>query len=183
MEREFSISVATAADAIRIAELHAMSWRSAYRGILPDDYLDGNVEPERRSHWQKTLAGLSDGDLVLKAERDGEIAGFVSVYWNQVPGLDTYLDNLHVKPGMRGSGLGRRLLAAALHRLIEAGAQSLCLTVFDANEGAIRFYQRLGGTLTERGFDDIGGGKAADTRVEWHDLPALLSACQDGAGT
>ena len=36
---------------------------------------------------------------------------------------------------------------------------------------------RLGGALTVRGFDDIGGGKAADTRVEWHDLPALLEAC------
>ena len=71
-----------------------------------------------------------------------------------------------------------QLFAAAVERAIASGAANLCLTVFDANEGAIRLYKRLGGALTERGFDDIGGGKAADTRVEWHDLPALLEACR-----
>ena len=50
METDFSITAATSADAQAIAALHVMSWRSAYRGILPEDYLGGDVEPERRSH-------------------------------------------------------------------------------------------------------------------------------------
>lgn len=177
MAQDFTISDATAGDAAQIAELHVLSWRSAYRGILPDAYLDADVEPERRAHWEKTFAKLGARDIILKAERDGAMAGFISCYWGKEPGFDIYLDNLHVRPGIRGAGLGRKLFGAAVERAIANSAKNLCLTVFDENEGAIRLYTRLGGALTERGFDDIGGGKAADTRVEWHDLPALLEAC------
>ena len=177
MAQDYTISNATAEDAPQIAELHVLSWRSAYRGILPDAYLDGDVEPERRAHWEKTFARLGRRDIILKAERNAAMSGFISCYWGKEPGFDIYLDNLHVRPGIRGAGLGRMLFGAAVERAIANGAQNLCLTVFDENEGAIRLYERLGGELTEQGFDDIGGGKAADTRVEWHDLPALLEAC------
>ncbi len=181
MEQDLAFRDAAPADAEAIAELHVESWRSAYRGILPDAYLDSDVETERRTHWEQTLLKLQARDAILLAERGAELIGFISVYWGKEPGFDAYLDNLHVRPGIRGGGLGRKLLVAALERLIASGARNLCLWVFDDNEGAVRLYQRLGGNLTERGFDDIGGGKAAHTRAEWHDLPALLDACRQGA--
>ena len=34
---------ATLADSQRIASLHTVSWRDAYRGILPDAYLEGPI--------------------------------------------------------------------------------------------------------------------------------------------
>ena len=47
---------ADAQDAAAIAQLHAESWRSAYRGILSDDYLDNQVQSERASLWQSRFA-------------------------------------------------------------------------------------------------------------------------------
>ena len=46
------IRQAHAGDAEAIAELHTLSWRGAYRGILPDSFLDLEAEAERRAAWQ-----------------------------------------------------------------------------------------------------------------------------------
>ncbi|MBI5268002.1 MAG: GNAT family N-acetyltransferase, partial [candidate division Zixibacteria bacterium] len=47
--------IATPADAPAIAELHAASWRTAYRGVLSDTYLDGNIIDERTAVWHSRL--------------------------------------------------------------------------------------------------------------------------------
>lgn len=178
MGHEIRMRDAAAQDAGAVTALHVASWRSAYRGVLPDAYLDGDVETERAEHWQKTLGALGPKDFVLLAEEGRALRGFISIYWHKEPGHDAYLDNLHVDPGHRGGGLGRQLLAAALQRLIEQGARSLCLWAFDQNEGAIRFYQRLGGSAVETGFDDFANANAPHTKIAWDDLPAFLRACE-----
>ncbi len=181
MSVEIVIRDASAQDASAVTALHVASWRSSYRGVLPDTYLDGEAETERGAHWEKTLSGLGPKDLVLLAEDAEGLRGFISVYWRKEPGFDAYLDNLHVRPGHRGSGLGRQLLAAALQRLIGQGARNLCLWAFDQNQGAVRFYERLGGRPVDRGFDDFAGSNAPHTKIAWDDLPAFLTACRKEA--
>jgi len=39
-----------ASDAMTIARIHATSWRSAYRGILPNEYLDDDIDADRLTH-------------------------------------------------------------------------------------------------------------------------------------
>ena len=36
-----------------VAALHVASWRTAYRGIFTDVYLDTVAEAERRAHWTR----------------------------------------------------------------------------------------------------------------------------------
>lgn len=178
MSTETELRDAAVQDASAVTALHVESWRSAYRGVLPDAYLDGEAETERGNHWTKTLSGLGPKDLELLAENDEGLRGFISVYWRKEPGYDAYLDNLHVRPGQRGGGLGRQLLAGALQRLITQGARNLCLWALDQNQGAIRFYERLGGRQVEHGFDDFVGSNAPHTKIAWEDLPAFLTACK-----
>ena len=47
---------ATDHDAAAIARLHADSWRSAYRGMLSDEYLDHRVHLERTALWQQRFS-------------------------------------------------------------------------------------------------------------------------------
>ncbi|NNF80183.1 MAG: GNAT family N-acetyltransferase [Rhizobiales bacterium] len=178
MSVEIVMRDAVVQDASAVTALHVASWRSSYRGVLPDAYLDGEADAERGAHWQKTLKGLGPQDIVLLAEDNEGLHGFISVYWRKEPGFDAYLDNLHVRPGQRGGGLGRQLLAAALQRLIAQGAHNFCLWVFDQNQGAVRFYERLGGKPVERGLDDFAGSNAPHTKIAWEDLPAFLAACK-----
>ena len=46
---------AISADAASVAALHAKSWRVAYRGILRDEFLDGDVVQNRVEVWEKRL--------------------------------------------------------------------------------------------------------------------------------
>lgn len=64
-------------DSARVAELHAASWQSAYRGFLSDAYLDTDVPAERLRVWQAPLAQPSDRQYVLLAKQGGALVGFV----------------------------------------------------------------------------------------------------------
>lgn len=167
------------ADAEAIASLHAESWRTAYRGILPDAYLDGPVLADRRSHWRKALGERTGRDILLVAELPDqqEPAGFIAVWTDGRDGPGGYIDNLHVRPSLKGSGIGRRLLGEAATRLSGQGLDRAHLWVFDANRQAYDFYRRLGAQVAERGHDDFAGASIAHSRLIWQDLKALARAC------
>ncbi|MFG3226527.1 GNAT family N-acetyltransferase [Kitasatospora sp. NPDC048194] len=135
-------------DAASVAELHADSWRTAYRGIVPDDALGDGLAAQRRELWELRLQadyGEPENTPVLQvAEQAGAVVGFVYV----VPQPDgrVLVDNLHVRPGRTGGGIGRELLAAARAQAAERhpGAE-LYLEVLSGNTRAVAFYEREGG--------------------------------------
>jgi hypothetical protein len=81
------IREATRLDAGTIAEVHVASWRSGYRGILPDEILDSLSVEERERTWREILEGkraraggrVAGGGFTLVAEVEGRIRGFCSV--------------------------------------------------------------------------------------------------------
>jgi GNAT superfamily N-acetyltransferase len=132
-------------DADAIAALHAMSWRAAYRGMLPDAFLDGPLDEDRRAQWRARLASPPpDRPIVLKATEGPTLLGFACVFQQQDDIWGALLDNLHVLPGSTGQGIGAGLLRAAQQRTAAAARQRLHLWVFEANGRARRFYERHG---------------------------------------
>jgi ribosomal protein S18 acetylase RimI-like enzyme len=168
---------ATLADAEAIAALHAASWRSAYRGIMPDAYLDGDCATERSAYWRARLAQPLPGGHVLLAHDGEALLGFIAVWPDPQMAFDAYLDNLHVAPGSRGRGIGRELLGAAARRLADEGRRTLCLWVYDANRGAFDFYRALGAAVVERGIDQFAGRGIPHTKLAWEDSARLAAAC------
>jgi ribosomal protein S18 acetylase RimI-like enzyme len=152
-----------------VAGIHAASWRSAYRGIYPDAYLDGEAAEERRAYWRGALAAMDpELDAVFLALDGGEAVGFACLR-RRVEAAGPLLDNLHVLPERKGQGIGRRLLAAAAQWLVgkEPGA-ALQLGVWEDNRAARAFYARLGGREVELILAPTsGGGRARQIRVRW----------------
>jgi ribosomal protein S18 acetylase RimI-like enzyme len=54
------------------------------------------------------------------------------------------VQNLYVRPGYRGAGIGGELLSLAESELADRGAEAVKLEVMAANEAARRFYERHG---------------------------------------
>jgi ribosomal protein S18 acetylase RimI-like enzyme len=55
------------------------------------------------------------------------------------------IDNLYVQPELRGSGLANRLFESACDWSRNRGLRQVRLKVYEANRGAVRFYeQKLG---------------------------------------
>lgn len=84
---------------------------------------------------------------VLIAEWNGEPVGFALYFFNFStfvgrPGL--YLEDLFVRPAMRGKGIGRALLRALARIARERRCGRLEWAVLDWNEPALKFYASLG---------------------------------------
>jgi len=82
----------------------------------------------------------------LVVEINDEVVGISLYYprystWN---GRCYYLEDLYVKPHLRGKGIGLALLNATADEARKAGADRLDWQVIDWNEGAVRFYERIG---------------------------------------
>jgi len=96
---------------------------------------------------RRTLFGDRPAAEVLIAECDGRPAGFALFFHNYStflarPGL--YLEDLYVKPELRGRGVGRQLLSRLAAIAVERGCGRFEWSVLDWNEPAIRFYRNLG---------------------------------------
>jgi GNAT superfamily N-acetyltransferase len=138
-------------DAIAIATLHAESWRSAYRGILRDDFLDGPVLEDRCRLWTTRLADPPDTQFVRLIEQGGALRAFVCTLLDVDSEWGALLDNLHVSPSFKGHGLGRRLLGESAAWVLQHRPESrLHLWVFELNRAACGFYEHAGGELTTR---------------------------------
>ncbi|MET7718301.1 GNAT family N-acetyltransferase [Streptomyces sp. NPDC005407] len=78
---------------------------------------------------------------------DGQIAGYSLWFlnfstWRGVHGI--YLEDLYVRPGLRGGGYGKALLAELARICVERGYERLEWSVLDWNLSAIEFYKSLG---------------------------------------
>jgi len=173
----FQFRRATGVDAEKVAALHTESWRDAYRSIMPDWYLDGPITEERANLWQSRFS-TSDADrqYILLAESSGKLVGFVCVLLDEEPRWGACLDNLHVLPGLRGKGIGRRLLAGAAQWVISTDpGLPIHLWVFEANGAARRFYDALGGEIVDyKSKEVLKGIEIPSVLYIWKDLRQLL---------
>ncbi|WP_197274233.1 GNAT family N-acetyltransferase [Novosphingobium sp. AAP93] len=169
------IRPAVPADAITIAAIHCESWRDAYAGLLDPAYLAGPVEADRRAVWADRFSNPSPTQTALLAETvSGDAAGFVCLFRDHDPRWGSLVDNLHVRPALRGRSIGEQLLRAAVAPL--GADEAFHLWVFEANAGGVRFYQRLGGCVAGRAPDDLPAARGAPIlRMVWQraaDLPS-----------
>lgn len=143
------IRPATREDARPIAEVHVASWRRAYRGLLPDDYLEKLSVDERESQRLAWFADPSPGSGVLVAEDRGRVVGFASFGPSRdddAPAGTGEVPAIYVDPAEVGRGIGRELLAEAEAALRAAGFGRATLWVLEANAPARRFYDKAGWT-------------------------------------
>ncbi|MEL7603610.1 MAG: GNAT family N-acetyltransferase [Bacillota bacterium] len=135
------------ADAPAISLLHAASWRFAYRGLLPQDYLDAISDTRWVEPFTKLLSG--DGMRALLAYEGDAPAGCVS--YGEPVGMEGapppgwgYVLTLYVHPDHTKKGYGTALLQAAENGLRQQGYTYVFLYVLDTNVSARRFYERSG---------------------------------------
>ena len=140
------IRPARPSDSEALIDVHIASWKVAYRGQLPDEFLDRLDESRARrlATWPRIFA--SDRERVFVAERGGTILRFAHVGPARAPaapGLgELYAIYLH--PSAWGEGVGRALLLKGEETLRALGYRTVVLWVLDTNRRARRFYEAGG---------------------------------------
>ncbi|MGP9017474.1 GNAT family N-acetyltransferase [Streptomyces sp. BR1] len=138
----------TAADCAAVATVRINGWRTAYRGLMPQTYLDGLSE-ERDAAWRREYLARGDTSVLnMVAERGGEVIGWgcYGPYRDDEDGqsADGEVYALYVHPGHWSTGAGRVLMGELTARAVADGRPGLLLWVLERNERARRFYERAG---------------------------------------
>ncbi len=120
-----SIREATHSDVPAISRVHVDTWRTTYRGIVPDEHL-ANLSYERRANgWYQILNRASeDGNFTYIAEDEsGEIVGFANggVERTDDPIYRGELTVIYIRQSYQGQGIGRRLVRVVAERLGQLG--------------------------------------------------------------
>ena len=171
------IRTAHARDAQSIAKLHATSWRTAYRGMLSDAYLDGDILADRQALWAERFAEPKANQHVVVAEARGELAGFACAFGEHDPQWGTLLENLHVAPTLKRTGIGSLLVQeVARWSLGYQPNSSMHLWVLQTNAIAQAFYTKKGAIAVERStWLAPDGSNVPQLRYAWLALHSLAN--------
>jgi len=132
-------------DAPVLGDLHAASWRHAYRYLLSDEFLAEDVAAQQVSLWTQRLSQPAANEHVFLAGTGYAALGFVSMFGEQDSEWGSFLNNLHVHHSHQRMGIGTRLLHACARLCIERYRHAgLYLWVAQTNDKAQRFYLRHG---------------------------------------
>jgi ribosomal protein S18 acetylase RimI-like enzyme len=140
---------ATGKDAGSCAEIHL-----AARAAMA--YLPQNLHTaEETRAWMRDV--VFQDQTVWVAELGHQIAGYASAH-------DGILNNLYVLPPLHRQGIGSALVSVVKMHV----PMSLRLRTFEANEGAIRFYERHGFVTLERSDGHANEENVPDRLMAWH---------------
>jgi ribosomal protein S18 acetylase RimI-like enzyme len=157
------------ADARGIAEVHVRTWQAAYRGVVPQAFLDEMSVERREALWRESIVqGLRE---IVVAEVDSAIVGWVALGRSRdADATDAVgeVEAIYVLPSFWSKGVGRQLWLKALQRFSERGFASVTLWTLEANERAKRFYRAAGfsDSAGTRKVIRIGGSELAEVRYE-----------------
>jgi ribosomal protein S18 acetylase RimI-like enzyme len=120
-----------------------------HRDNLPQKFQVSEGPVRDRNFILDLIADESVGLFV--AEREAQLVGLVHIMIKDTPDIPilvprryAVIDNLVVKGGLRRSGIGRALMTKAHDWAITKGTKLVELNVYDFNEAALAFYERLG---------------------------------------
>ena len=151
------IRLATPSDVPEIARIHVQTWQAAYRGHMPDAYLDALAPSQRVPLWTRAVVDPTVVVLVAVVEETAEatLAGFCSLGAARDDDATSQVGEvtaIYVEPRRWRSGVGADLMAAALAAATRLNFSELTLWVLAGNVAARRFYER-------HGFDADGRSK------------------------
>lgn len=136
------IKKATIADVKDISKIHASSWKSAYKGIVPQAYLDELKE----DYWVSAFeTWLNDSVLTVQVMVDnGGIIGCVAYGKARDKSLFGWgeIISIYLLPEYFGKGYGSKLLERALLDLKQSGFENIYLWVLKLNQRARHFYEK-----------------------------------------
>jgi RimJ/RimL family protein N-acetyltransferase len=142
-----SIRLAKPNDALSIAEVHVAAWRTAYKGIMPDDFLASLDVQQKAQAWECALQEPSPG-ITLVWEYNQEVVGFC-VYGpsrdSDAPRDTTgELVAINFHPLHWRRGFGTKMCRYVIHEGKKKNWHTLTLWVLKQNTPARCLYEKLG---------------------------------------
>jgi len=128
----------------QMARIKIDGWKTAYDKIIASKYLNSLDYTAQKERYISSFEEYKD--LVLVADRDGEILGYSCFSYVDKSGkYDAELVSLYIKKSEAGRGIGSNLLIETAKELYSNGKKNMIVWCLTDNLKGIEFYEGLGG--------------------------------------
>jgi GNAT superfamily N-acetyltransferase len=167
---------ARARDAPGIAAVHVTTWRSAYAGLLPDEFLEQLSAIRLAGQYERSIRNGLGMHVAIEAGGEAEpaLVGFTSARRSRSDRLgEGEVETLYVMDDWQNQGIGGALLRASGKFLAVLGCRSAYAWVLRENHAGF-FYQRLGGKCIATSLTHVGGQPIPQVAYSWDPIETLL---------
>jgi ribosomal protein S18 acetylase RimI-like enzyme len=136
-------------DAPTLARVHVDSWRVAYRGLIPDSFIQGFTYQRREDAFRQSLAANAEETYLIEDDDNADQAvGILTIGVCRDADLDASrtgeIWGIYIIPDYWRRGVGTRLVQEAERMLRSRGYRDAVLWVLEGNANARRFYEAMG---------------------------------------
>ena len=142
--RSITIRLAVPSDAPDMAEVLMRSWETAYKDIIPSDFIR-EKNATRPSQFNRIITDENANSYVIQYE--GKTIGIMSIAASQDDDIDGgcyELQNIYLHPDHFQQGIGTHALTFAFNKARGINKTSMIVWVFADNSNSIQFYEKCG---------------------------------------
>ena len=131
-----------------VSSIVVNGWKSAYRGIIDDSFLDSlKIE----DNYNRRLKDYKENGFIV-AEIDNEVVGFCryttsNLFSKKLQDIDCELCAIYVRPDSKRQGIGSALFKYVIQEQKNNNNQNMILWCLKENYNSRKFYEKMGGTL------------------------------------
>lgn len=169
------IREANQTDTFGIAKVQVDSWRTTYKGIVPESYIASLTYEDREGRWREFFSEVNNQFAFVAEIGEKNIVGFASGGRNRGDEdiHEGELYAIYLLHEYQRRGMGRLLVKAIVERLLQRGMSSMLVWVLAENPFRA-FYEALGGKYVSEKEIVIGGATLIEVAYGWEDLNRLL---------
>lgn len=163
-------------DAWGIAKVHVKSWRTTYKGIIPDTYLDALTYEQKLDNWRMhmRMTNAFNRHVYIAEDSNRQIIGFI------YGGLNDENNDFHGKifsmyllKEFQRKGIGRLLLKTMVEKFISLEINTVMVWVLRDNPSC-HFYEYFGGIKIAEVLESRGGKNLRKIAFGWKNINGLF---------
>lgn len=169
-----NIRKATLSDSKGIAKVHVDSWKSTYKNIIPNEFLEKLSYDQRIDLWNRNIS--KEGNYVFVAvNNEREIVGFADCGKRDSNNVDHSGDliSIYLLEEYHGTGVGKQLLKQLFLQFEELEFNRVFVEVLEDNKTRY-FYENYGAKLLKSEKTIIAGAELNLLIYEWNNLNEVL---------
>ncbi|WP_368298031.1 N-acetyltransferase family protein [Cytobacillus firmus] len=166
------IRAAELSDAGGIAKVHVDSWRTTYKNIIPEEFLENLSYQSREELW---INIIPKGIVFVAKNDEGQIVGFSSGGKERSGDYKEYqgeLSSIYILKEFQGQGIGKALVKSVTKELGKSGMDTMLVFVLADNNSTL-FYEAMGGKVIDKIEVEIAGKKLYELVYGWDTIDTL----------
>jgi ribosomal protein S18 acetylase RimI-like enzyme len=133
-------------DSSRIAEIHVIGWRYAYKDFIPMEFLINKMNIMKRTEvFKKLLLENTENNKIVVFEEENIIKGFMTIgncKDEDKNNITFESEGLYIDPLFQRQNIGTKLVNYCKEEAIKQNRKEIVLWVFKKNINSISFYEK-----------------------------------------